>query len=48
VVYLVGLTRGSAMVRGHLGFNERILNKINKNGWLIFRENYFESFKVPK
>jgi len=30
VVYLVGLTRGSAMVRGHLGFYERILNKIKK------------------
>ena len=30
MVYLVGLTRGSAMVRGHLGFYERILNKINK------------------
>jgi hypothetical protein len=27
VVYLVGLTRGSAMVRGHLGFYGRILNK---------------------
>jgi len=34
MVYLVGLTRGSAMVRGHLGSYERILNKINKNNRL--------------